>query len=529
MKGKTMLNGFAERGQSLETSLELLYVSMTKAAKSMLEDLSLDSGGMGIDDRDIPGGEDPFEDATIDDVREMLATGESLSSTPWGDNASSNRMFYTVDTGHSYSVKPKTDSKESGGVERVEGFLKSWLEENDWASRQGEVSLRLDKHGECLDLLYYDEDGMLRTSFVEPSDLDEDPNSPFFKDEESDRPYIDNLGVRRTNDIRNLPVAFFVDGGGKGQWIGDLRFGTKSGMIGNWQANSPNLRCLVNCRRRNVLSVDPRGLTFFWNVRQELKWSKTLLSNLMRISSFQASFGAIRTISQAVGPDAVKSFLATSQSGSKDSTPEQMGFPAPSIVTIPSTVQYEFPETGAGQSNHIEVLVQLLRACASGMKLPEFMLTANVSEGNFASTLVSEGPFHKAMRRSQDQMVREDRMIINQALLYAAQSGNFDLSVSDVQSVNVEVKPPRVQTRNRMEDFEIGYKLWEASLLDGKQLMAQEGFEFDHSQPQVRVERSAEVPPPMIAKVPVTGPAPDPKGDPMKEKGVMKKDPTKIA
>jgi hypothetical protein len=514
------------REHSLGTALELLYVQMTKAAQGIVEDLGMGGGG-DIDDRDVPGGEDPFEKATIDDIREMLATGESLSSTPWGDNASANRMFYTVDTGHSYSVKPKQGVESSGAVGRVETFLKSWLNENDWASRQGEVSLRLDKHGECLDLLYYDPDGMLRTSFVEPSDLDEDPNSLFFKDEESDKPYIDNLGVRRTNDIRNLPVAFFVDGGGKGQWIGDLRFNTKSAALANWAENSRDLRCLVNCRRRNVLSVDPRGKTFFWNVRQELKWSKTLLSNLMRISSFQASFGAIRTISQAVGPDAVKSFLATSQSGSKDSTPEQMGFPAPSVVTIPSTVKYEFPETGAGQSNHIEVLVQLLRACASGMKLPEFMLTANVSEGNFASTLVSEGPFHKAMRRNQDQMVREDRMVIHQALMYAAQSGSFDLSVDDVMSVNVEVKPPRVQTRNRMEDFEIGYKLWEGSLLDGKQLMAQEGFEFDQSQPQVKSERDEEIPPPMIAKVPVTGPAPDAKGDPMKEKGVSKGDPTK--
>jgi hypothetical protein len=131
------------------------------------------------------------------------------------------------------------------------------------------------------------------------------------------------------------------------------------------------------------------------------------------------------------------------------------------------------------------------------------------------------------MRRNQDQMVREDRMVIHQALMYAAQSGSFDLSVDDVMSVNVEVKPPRVQTRNRQEDFDIGYKLWEGSLLDGKQLMAQEGFEFDQSQPQVKSERAAEIPPPMIAKVPVTGPEPDAKGDPMKEKGVSKGDPTK--
>ena len=389
--------------------------------------------------------------------------------------------------------------------------------------------MRLDKHGECFDLMYYDPDGMLRTSFVEPSDLDEDATSPYFDDIESDKPFIDNLGVRRTNDIRNRHVAFFVDGGGRGQWVGDYRYHARRGTVASWSEFSPDLRCLLNYRRRNVLTVDPRGLTFFWPVREELRWSKTLLSNLMRISSFQASFGAIRTISQAVGPDAVRSFLATNQTGRKDSAPEQMGFPAPSVVTVPSTVKYEFPETGAGQSNHIEVLVQLLRACAAGMKVPEFMLTANVSEGNFASTLVSEGPFHKAMRRNQDQMIREDQGIIHEALMYAAQSGNFDLTVQDVESVFIDVKPPRVQTRNRQEDFDIGYKLWEASLLDGKTLMAQEGHEFEQAQQQLKTERAAEIVPPQITGVGTPGPEPAPTGDQMKERGVSSGDPTKTA
>lgn len=516
--------------QTLGTSLELLYVELTKSAQKILEELGTSCGSSGgIDDRDVPGGEDPFEAATIDDVREMLATGESLAITPWGGNATENRMFYTVDTGHNYAVKPRDGEIDSQSVKRVEAFLKIWRDENDWASRQGEVSLRLDKHGECFDLLYYDEDGLLRTSFVEPSDLEEDPLSPYFNDAESDRPFIENLGIRRTNNIRNRDVAMFVDGGGAGKWIGDFRYHSRRGSVANWQAFSPDLRCLVNYRRRNVLSVDPRGLTFFWPVRQELRWAKTLLSNLMRISSFQASFGAIRTISQAVGPDAVRTFLASSQTGRKDAAPEQMGFPAPSVVTVPSTVRYEFPETGAGQSNHIEVLVQLLRACAAGMKVPEFMLTANVSEGNFASTLVSEGPFHKAMRRNQDQMIREDMAIINQAMLYAAESGNFDLTVADVNAVFLDIKAPRVQTRNRMEDFEIGKALWEGGLLDGKTLMAQESYDFDQAQQQLKVERANEIPPPMIMNVQQPGPAADPKSDPMKEPGVSKGDPTKNA
>ena len=202
---------------------------------------------------------------------------------------------------------------------------------------------------------------------------------------------------------------------------------------------------------------------------------------------------------------------------------------APGIVTVPATIKYEFPETGAGQSNHIEVLVQLLRACASGMMLPEFMLTANVSEGNFASTLVSEGPFHKGMKYEQSLMVSEDLRIIWQALRWGAQTRALDITLADLEQVTIEAKPPRVQTRNRKEDFEIGMDLWKNGRISGKTLNKQEGYEYEEEQAQIAIERPTELPPPLNdrSSTGTPGPNPDHKGDPLKEKGVLAGDPNR--
>ena len=523
----------------LEIEMERLSISLSKSARSILEELGTGCTTSENDDMTVPSGTVPYE--TIDEVRDMLVLGDSLSRTPWGQNARDNRSYYIVDTGHAITVKPRDQTSRSSlpsppssdSVRRVERFLEAWMEENGWQARQAEVSRRLDEHGEVFDLLSYDDSGILRTYFAEPWDLDDDPNSSYQDSEDTSLQYIDYLGVRRTNDARYLERQYYIDG----RWYDALPATASSpfsALFARQRDPSPRQsgEMLVQHRKRNVLSNNSRGLTLFWPVREELIWSKKLLSNMMRVSGFQAAFGAIRTISAVHGTDAVKSYLASQQAGTAGTGGAGQNFerfdqPAPAVVTVPETVKYEFPETGVGQSNHIEVLVQLLRACASGMKLPEFMLTANVSEGNFASTLVSEGPFHKSMRFEQSLMVREDRRILMEALWYAALSGEHELTVEDVQAVTLEVKPPRVQTRNRQEDFDVNQKLWEDGLLSGKDHLAAEGHEYESQMAQIEVEREEDPGPPLaVATAPAApGPTPASTADPLKEKGVLAGDP----
>ena len=417
--------------KSLAVESELFAIQATKMASKIFEELGTSCGGTATGDDVFPsGGEEPYE--TIDDVRQVMILGTQLSRVCWGSNAMNNRKYYIADTGHVVTVKPRqqdgslsSDSVKSDAVRRVEKFLEDWMKETGWKLRQAEVSNRLDQHGEVFDLLHYGQDGILRPYFAEPTDLDDDPKS-IFQDadpEDSERQYVDLLGVRRTNDIRYVPTDYFIND----QWFPDLLRVSTMGRIPD--SEKLQERTAVQHRKRNVLGNDPRGLTLYWPVREEMVFAKKLLANLMRVSAFQAAFGAIRTINASQGADAVRSWMNSQQTGAGNSgESEKFDFPSAAVVTVPQSVSYDFPETGAGNSNQIEVLVSLLRACAAGMKLPEFMLTANVSEGNFASTLVSEGPFHKGMRFEQFQMVTEDERILWQALRYAARSGEYDIN-----------------------------------------------------------------------------------------------------
>jgi hypothetical protein len=515
-----------EQKNSLVVENELMLISLSKAAREVFEELSSTDSRTDENGDEYPhGGEDPYEN--IQDVKDTMILGDSLSRVCWGTNAKDNRSYYIADTGHVVTVKPR-DEKDtsSGSVKKVEKFLEQWFKENQWFQRQSETSQRLDRHGEAWDLLHYSDDGILRTNFAEPTDLEDDPNSTYNdsdpENQQPKQPFIDLFGVRRTNDIRYRPVGYYIND----QWYPDLAYVTPMGILPDTLALVESTT--VQHRKRNCLANDPRGYTLYWPVREEMIWAKKLLSNLMRVSGFQAAFGAIRTIQAGMGADKLGSWLASQQSGAGSSGQyETFGMPAAGVVTKPESIHYEFPTTGQGFTNHIEVLVNLLRACASGMKLPEFMLTANVSEGNFASTLVSEGPFHKAMRFEQALMVSEDERILLQALKYAASRGVMDLTETDVDAVRMHIKPPRVQTRNRKEDFEVNQVLYEAGELSGKDWLASEGYERDSQQAQIKIERSAEQPLPLGSPHAATanadpGPKPKKKADPTKEKGVSK-------
>ncbi len=522
--------------ESYSVEHELFAISASKVARQIMEELGTSCGTQNDegDDTMPAGGEEPYSstEGTVG-VNQVMMLGDSLSRVCWGSNAKDNRAYYIADTGHVVTVKPKNEANPNAtAVKNVERFLERWMKENDWQLRQSEVSHRCDRHGEVFDLLYYDDDGILRVYFAEPTDIEEDPNSNYQDSDAGDNPdplqFIDLFGVRRTNDIRYRPVAYFIEN----DWFPDLKYVSPMGVVPSPERLQSG-RVAVQHRKRNVLANDPRGLTLYWPVRQEMIFAVKLLANLMRVSAFQAAFGAIRTINASQGADQVRSWLASQQTGSGSAGQrETFDFPAASVVTVPGTVSYDFPETGAGNSNQIEVLVALLRACAAGMKLPEFMLTANVSEGNFASTLVSEGPFHKGMKYEQYKMVTEDEVILMQALRYAASKGIEDISDSDIDDIFMQIQPPEVQTRNRAEEFSFKQELWDRGELSGKTWLASEKLDRESEQAQRQSELKNELELPKGSSLATTAALPGPvtkkKTDPMKEKGVSKGNPEKI-
>jgi len=96
------------------------------------------------------------------------------------------------------------------------------------------------------------------------------------------------------------------------------------------------------------------------------------------------------------------------------------------------------------------VLQAELRAVASRLVLPEFMLTSDASNANYSSTMVAEGPAVKMFDRLQHEMLEDDLELLERVVRHAVASGRLPseaLSLIEIRGI-----PPMLAVRDRLKD-----------------------------------------------------------------------------
>ena len=78
------------------------------------------------------------------------------------------------------------------------------------------------------------------------------------------------------------------------------------------------------------------------------------------------------------------------------------------ILDAVAGTDYEFPAAGIDAGRYVTVLQAELRAVASRLVMPEFMLSSDASNANYSSTMVAEGPAVKMFDRLQHEMIEDD-------------------------------------------------------------------------------------------------------------------------
>ena len=165
-----------------------------------------------------------------------------------------------------------------------------------------------------------------------------------------------------------------------------------------------------------------RGVPLFWPVRKNLVRAENLLHNMAAVADIQTAIAMIRRHDLTRQPTA-QSFrnaaanLTTTEANSGDTIYFRRYAPG-TILDAPKSTEYDFPAAGLDASRYVQVLQAILRAVAARLVVPEFMLTADASNANYASTLVAEGPAVKMFqsmagryggRRSSDHARRDRR------------------------------------------------------------------------------------------------------------------------
>jgi hypothetical protein len=91
-----------------------------------------------------------------------------------------------------------------------------------------------------------------------------------------------------------------------------------------------------------------------------------------------------------------------------------------------------------------------LRAIASRLVMPEFMLTSDASNANYASTMVAEGPAMRMFARLQAEQVADDVELLSRVVANAVAAGRLPREVLD--TIEIICIAPSLAVRDQMQE-----------------------------------------------------------------------------
>ena len=155
-----------------------------------------------------------------------------------------------------------------------------------------------------------------------------------------------------------------------------------------------------------------------------------------------------------------------------------------SILDVPAGQDYTVPPQ-LDPSKTISALQAELRAVASRLVMPEFMLTSDASNANYSSTMVAEGPAVKNFEAEQDAQIEFDLELLHDALRHATAVGL--ISQTDLNCVTINVQPPSVQVRDRKGEAEVRQIDMGLGLLSPQTASAQTNLDYDQEQTNIEL------------------------------------------
>ncbi len=363
----------------------------------------------------------PF--ANAGQLAEIRAQCRALAAeNEFAINGHENRVSFVVGSGHAYRVSARQESGAADSLAaEAQAVLDDFLRTNHWHRRQQEIVRRRDRDGEAFLRFFTASDGTIRVRFVEPDQM-------FTPTERTADPAA-SFGIQTDRDDVETVLGYWIDG----RWV-------EAGEIQH--------------RKANVDANVKRGLPLFYPVRKNLRRAERLLRNMSVVAGVQSAIALIRK--HGAGTRAsVQQFVAaqadaTLTSPATGRTAHYQRYAPGTILDASAGTEYEFPAAAIDASRYVAVLQAELRAIAARLVMPEFMLTSDASNANYASTMVAEGPAVRMFQRLQEEMIEDDLDVMRRVLGAASHAGRLPPDV--LARIDVAAVPPPLAVRDRLKE-----------------------------------------------------------------------------
>ncbi|MBA4019549.1 MAG: hypothetical protein C0483_20490 [Pirellula sp.] len=370
-------------------------------------------------------------------------------------NGHENRVSYIVGPGHTYRVVSKKQRPAPPQlVAEVQSLVDDFLRINRWARRQQEAALRLDRDGEVFLRYFAGPGGMTLVRFVEPGQV----TAPA----EAARDPSLSFGIATDADDVETVHAYYVDG-------------------------VPLDADAIQHRKANVDANMKRGLPLFYPVRKNLRRAEKLLRNMSTVAEIQSAIALIRKHHGATRT-AVQQFVATTgttagATSSGGRTESVRRYAPGTILDAYGNLEYDFPAAALDASSYVAVLQAELRAIASRLVMPEFMLSADASNGNYASSLVAESPALRTFERLQARQIADDEEVFRRVIRHAAAAGRIERNAA--QLVEIQIEAPSLVMRDARGEAEIRAIEYAHGVLSAQTWSLLAGYDYEREQQHI--------------------------------------------
>jgi hypothetical protein len=402
---------------------------------------------------------------TEQDLAMIRAQGRALAECfISGQNIIRNLNNYTIADGFTVEAKQKTRDCPRELVEAVQKVIDQFIEDNDWkADLETECHGRSREDGECA-LSLRPNGWRTKAQILEPDQILQ-PSNAWQLDQwlgchdqfVSSWSFGVHTRARDTSDALGYHVIHNTSGT---DWeympAGNVRLA---------------MRLRTGCLeliKRNVPRSAKRGFTDFFPGIKHLQQTERCLLNTEKGGALQASIAFIRQHMPAATNDQIAQMRAAAATGSYTKqlgamgsrTQYQQKFEGGTIIDTNGT-EYKYGPLGQSSApNFIEIVQAGFRYAGSLWAMPEYMISADASNNNFASILVSGSPFVQARASDQRFYGSRFRRVFWLAVRIAFEAGFFQkfgirFFEQLEQMVEILLTPPDITIADELKDAQV--------------------------------------------------------------------------
>ena len=390
----------------------------------------------------------------------------------YAKSAMNNLGNYVIGRGLMYKAirrRNVEETLEEDTISRVNKVINEFLMRSKWgtASRRKRILRRTRRDGELLTAIYPIGDGRCNVRILEPGLLREPIDQAILRDGGDW-----GFGVHTDDEDPETIYQYHI------QW---------SDKPDDFTQFKPLRFHHVKC---NVDDDVKRGLSDFYPVERYLRHAGKLLENTAIGGSILAAIAMIVEHAPGVGQAGVESFTAGQRydtqseptpKGSRQRTIQK--YNPGTIAHVPNGQKYVgSPLSNRGAGDSMVVINQaVLRTVGTNWAMPEYMISGDASNNNYASILESGTPFVLFVTGIQGECAEQDSELLWKILKVAHEAKRFgSVDFEQLQEeIEIQIEAPQVARTLSAEDTNRRAVLYEKGAMSMRTWQSQEDLDPD--------------------------------------------------